>query len=110
LKISPLPACRAYPASKPAGKLRWLNLSKHEAPEPVLATISQEHRFHHRVFLAPPWPEIYITDPGRCHGFDAAVAEYQRLLEAYPSLGYEVTILPTIGVSERADFVLNRLP
>ena len=78
--------------------------------EPALATISQEHRFHHRVFLAPPWPEIYVTDPERRHGFDAAVAEYQRLLEVYPSLGYEVTILPKIGVSERADFVLNRLP
>ena len=78
--------------------------------EPALATISQEHRFHNRVFLAPPWPEIYVTDPERRHGFDAAVAEYQRLLEVYPSLGYEVTILPKIGVSERADFVLKRLP
>jgi predicted ATPase len=53
--------------------------------EPALATISQEHRFHHRVFLAPPWPEIYVTDPERRHGFDAAVAEYRRLLEVYPS-------------------------
>jgi hypothetical protein len=46
----------------------------------------------------------------RLASFDAVVAEYQRLLEAYPLLGYEVTILPKIGVSERADFVLNRLP
>ena len=51
-----------------------------------------------------------VTDPERRHGFGAAVAEYQRLLEVYPSLGYEVTILPKIGVSERADFVLKRLP
>ena len=78
--------------------------------EPALATISQECRFHHQVFLAPPWPEIYVTDPERRHGFGAAVAEYQRLLEVYPSLGYELTILPKIGVSARADFVLNRLP
>jgi predicted ATPase len=77
--------------------------------EPVLATISQQHRFHDKVFLAPPWPETYVTDPERRHGFDAAVAEYQRLLEVYPSLGYEVTILPKIAVSERADFILNEL-
>jgi predicted ATPase len=82
---------------------------EHLTGEPVLATIAQEHRFHHRVFLAPPWPEIYVTDLERRHGFDAAVAEYQRLLDVYPALGYEVTILPRIGISERADFVLNRL-
>jgi predicted ATPase len=38
-----------------------------------------------------------------------ALAEYSRLLETYPSLGYEVLILPKVGVSERADFILNTL-
>jgi predicted ATPase len=37
------------------------------------------------------------------------VEEYRRLLDAYPSLGYDVAILPKIGVSERADFVLATL-
>lgn len=77
--------------------------------EPVLTTLGQAHRYHHRVFLAPPWPEIYATDPERRHGIDAAVAEYQRLLEVYPSLGYKVIILPKVSVSERADFVLTTL-
>jgi predicted ATPase len=61
------------------------------------------------VFLAPPWPEIYETDRERRHGLDLALAEYSRLLETYPSLGYEVLILPKVGVSERADFILNTL-
>lgn len=82
---------------------------QHLTGEPAFETISQKHRFHHRVFLAPPWPEIYVTDPERHHGFDTAVAEYQRLLEVYGSLGYEVMLLPKAGVSERADFVLSRL-
>jgi predicted ATPase len=34
--------------------------------EPVLATLGQSHRYHRRVFLTPPWPEIYSTDPERC--------------------------------------------
>jgi predicted ATPase len=34
--------------------------------EPVLATLGQSHRYHRRVFLTPPWPEIYSTDPARC--------------------------------------------
>jgi hypothetical protein len=33
----------------------------------------------------------------------------QRLLDVYPSLGYEVTILPKVTVPERADFVLHTL-
>jgi predicted ATPase len=73
------------------------------------AIVVREHRYHYRAFLAPPWPEIYVTDPERRHSLEAAVAEYRRLLDVYPSLGYEVTILPKVSVPERADFVLNTL-
>jgi predicted ATPase len=77
--------------------------------EPVLESLGQTHRYHQRVFLTPPWPEIYANDAERRHGLDAALAEYSRLLEAYASLRYEVIILPKVGVAERADFVLNML-
>ena len=36
-------------------------------------------RYHRRVFIAPPWPEIYVNDPERRHGFDDAVLEHDRL-------------------------------
>jgi predicted ATPase len=75
----------------------------------TLSVLGRSHRYHGRVFLAPPWPEIYVNDPERRHGLDAALAEYARLLEAYPSLGYDVFILLKVGVSERADFVLDAL-
>ena len=61
------------------------------------------------MFLTPPWPEIYRTDPERRHGLDMALTEYSRLLQTYSSLGYEVSILPKVGVEERADFVLRTL-
>ncbi|MBV8736930.1 MAG: AAA family ATPase [Alphaproteobacteria bacterium] len=82
---------------------------QHLTGEPVLMPLGREHRCHHRVFLAPPWPEIYVTDAERRHGLETAVAEYRRLLDVYPSLGYEVTILPKVSVRERADFVLKTL-
>jgi predicted ATPase len=75
--------------------------------EKVLAPLGQTYRYHQRVFLTPPWPEIYLTDPERRHGLDSAIAEYLRLLEIYPSLGYKVSILPKIGPAERADFLLK---
>src|SRR5271156_3941527 len=71
---------------------------QHLTGEAVPASLGQIHRYHRQVFLTPPWPEIYRSHPERRHGFDSAVAEYLRLLAIYPSLGYEVSILPKIGV------------
>ncbi|MGK9168866.1 AAA family ATPase [Inquilinus limosus] len=82
---------------------------QHMTGEPALETIARHHPCHWQVFLTPPWPEIYGTDPERRHGFDAAMAEYERLLAVYPALGYEVMVLPKTGVAERADFVLGLL-
>ena len=81
---------------------------EHLCGEPARTTIGV-HRFHPRVFLAPPWPDIYVSDDERRHAFDAAIAEYERLLEAYPALGYDVVTLPRVAVSVRADFILRSL-
>ncbi|WP_313526767.1 AAA family ATPase [Shinella sp.] len=77
--------------------------------EPVLATLAAQHRYNTKVFLTPPWPEIYAGDAERRHGLEAALAEYARLETGYPALGYETIILPKVPVAERADFVLARL-
>jgi predicted ATPase len=77
--------------------------------EPVLQTLGAQHRYHRRVFMAPPWPEIYAADTERRHNFEAARAEYARLEQAFPSLGYQVITLPKATVAARADFVLDVL-
>jgi predicted ATPase len=79
------------------------------AGESALTLLEQSQRYHHRVFLAPPWPEIHVIDRERRHGLDIAVAEYRHLLEVYAALGYEVAILPKVSVDERADFILQAL-
>jgi predicted ATPase len=88
---------------------RCINGGVLTAGPPVLETLGRIHRYHRCVFLTPPWPEIYVTDPERRHGFNDAVAEYLRLLEAYASLGYEVFILPKVGVTDRADLMMKTL-
>ncbi|WP_255702329.1 AAA family ATPase [Roseomonas cutis] len=77
--------------------------------DPALRSLCLTHRYHRRMFMAPPWPEIYVTDADRQHGFDAAVAEYDRLMRAFPALGYEVIPLPKTTTAQRADFVLASL-
>lgn len=81
---------------------------QHLTGEPVLNRI-RHHRYHRRAFFTPPWPEIYATDSERQHGLQDAILEYARLVSDYPSLGYEVVTLPKVGVSERADFILEAL-
>jgi predicted ATPase len=82
---------------------------QHLTGKPALATLVPAECYHPRVFLAPPWPEIYVADTERRHGLGVAIAEYQRLLSVYPSLGYRVTILPKTSAPERAEFVLHSL-
>jgi predicted ATPase len=77
--------------------------------ERMLGVFGAQHRYHRKVFLAPPWPEIYQGDRERRHGFEAGVAEFERLQQVYPALGYQVIVLPKVTVDERADLVLAEL-
>jgi predicted ATPase len=77
--------------------------------ERTLQVLGAQHRYHRKVFLAPPWPEIYQGDTDRRHGFEAGVAEFERLERVYPTLEYEVIMLPKVTVDKRADFVLAEL-
>lgn len=81
---------------------------EHVTGEPALRTYGGE-RYNPLVFMAPPWPEIYAGDDDRQHGLADAIAEYERLLRAFSSRGYTIELLPKIVVSDRADFILQRL-
>jgi predicted ATPase len=43
------------------------------------------------------------------HGFEAGLAEYKRLEQVFPALGYKVIRLPKVTVPERTDFVFAAL-
>ena len=66
---------------------------------------ARRYRYGRRVFLVPPWRELFAGDAERRHGFEAAVAEYEALMASYPAHGYEVVVVPRGSVRERADFL-----
>jgi predicted ATPase len=66
-------------------------------------------RYHRRVFVAPPWPEIFAADAERRHSFDEAKAQYSSLLRTYEGLGYSLVELPRIDVESRVEFIVGRL-
>jgi len=63
-------------------------------------------RYHHRVFVAPPWPEIFARDAERKQSFEEARATYEAMAETYSALGYQLVPLPLASVEERVQFVL----
>ncbi|MBO9622702.1 MAG: AAA family ATPase [Sphingomonas sp.] len=73
-------------------------------PAPVIDSIRYD-----RVFLAPPWPEIYVNDEDRRHSLDKALQDYGRVQQAYLNAEYAPIMLPRDTVSARADFVLSQL-
>lgn len=77
--------------------------------EPVLHPLCMAHRYFRRVFVTPPWPEIYVNDAERKHDLYEAVIEYNRLVQTFPNLGYEVVPLPKTTPAARADFLLASL-
>ncbi len=85
-----------------AGYLRLSNL-----PVPSHVTRAAEiFRYHRRVFVAPPWPEIFTQDIERKQSFEEAQATCAEMIETYSALGHEMILLPLASVEERVRFVL----
>lgn len=64
------------------------------------------YRYNKRVFIAPPWEEIYETDSERKQTFEEAIDTYYRLPAVYVQCRYELVELPKVSPEERADFIL----
>ncbi|MBD8007262.1 AAA family ATPase [Bacillus norwichensis] len=76
-----------------------------------LESAVKRYRYNKRVFILPPWKEIYKTDDERKQDFEEAVATYEVMFRTYEKLDYELIEVPKIGVKQRASFILkNVLP
>lgn len=67
-------------------------------------------RYNRRVFIAPPWPEIFSRDAERKQTLEEAERTYDAMAKIYPACGYELIELPRASVEERVRFVLEALP
>ncbi len=63
--------------------------------------------YNKKVFLAPPWEEIYCNDTERKQSFEEALEVYDNIFKIYSDFGYEIIELPKISVENRADFVIS---
>ena len=69
---------------------------------------SKKYRYD-RIFLLPPWEEIYTTDNERYESYELSVNIYEHLKIAYAELDYKIIEVPFGKVKARVDFILKQL-
>jgi predicted ATPase len=83
----------------------YLRLTGLPAPD-HLRRACDLYRYNRRVFIMPPWPEIFRQDGERKQDFDEAERTYRAMVETYSGCGYDLVEVPCAPVEERVDFVI----
>ena len=87
------------------GYLRQLSV-----PVPAhMQRAAERFRYNRRIFVAPPWREIFKQDSERRQCFDEAARTYEAMVETYSELGYELIGLPRASVAARREFVMDMI-
>jgi len=86
----------------------YCRLIKVDVPD-YLRNAARLYRYNKKVFILPPWKEIYRTDAERKQTWEEAIETYQNILDSYLELGYQPVEVPSLPIQERADFVLKHI-
>lgn len=86
----------------------YLRLCRLPVPATALRA-AEQRRYSNRVFIAPPWPEIFKRDAERKQTFAEAKSTFHAMVDAYSGLGYRLVMLPLASVAERANFICEQI-
>lgn len=86
----------------------YLRLCRLPVPAVVLRA-AELRRYASRVFIAPPWPAIFVQDAERKQTLEEAEATFHAMVDTYSGLGYELVKLPLASIADRAAFVRERI-
>ena len=68
----------------------------------------REHTYS-KIFILPPWEEIYISDAERYENFEQAKLIYNHLTETYQNYGYKLIEVPKDTMNNRILFILDEI-
>lgn len=68
----------------------------------------REHKYS-KIFILPPWKEIYQSDDARYETYEQAELLYRHLAETYANYGYELIAVPKDTVAARVEFILETI-
>jgi predicted ATPase len=86
----------------------YLRLSGQPVPEHMQEAVDT-FRYNRRVFIAPPWREIFRPDLEREQTFDEAVRTYEAMVATYSEQGYDLVEIPRVSIEERVRFIRNNI-
>jgi predicted ATPase len=72
-----------------------------------LDTLANSCRYNQRVFVFPPWEDIYRTDEERKQNWDEVLQSYDAMSQMYERYGYRLIEVPAGTPEARADFILQ---
>lgn len=67
------------------------------------------HRYNQKVFLFPPWKEIYTTDAERKQSFAEAFETYHTIKATYLEYNYDLIEVPLLSVAKRVSFIISSI-
>ena len=77
-------------------------------PWPEFIEAVRNRRYNARVFVFPPWREIYETDAERRQDWPEAERTFGKIVTAFIEMGYEPVVVPKGDIAARAEFVISR--
>ncbi|OCB77933.1 AAA family ATPase [Flavobacterium crassostreae] len=87
--------------------LAYLNYIGTDYPK-EFDSLCKEFRYS-KVFILPPWPEIYVQDQARYENFQQALQIQEHLITTYQTYGYQLLEVPKDTVDNRILFILDRI-
>ena len=70
--------------------------------------IGQSH-IYDKVFILPPWQEIFANDQERIENFDETEAIHNELIRTYTAYGMPPIVVPKLSVEKRVSFLNDHL-
>ena len=70
--------------------------------------ICKQHVYS-KIFILPPWEEIYISDEARYENYEQAQLIQNHLIETYQGYGYDLIEVPKDTVDKRILFILDKI-
>ncbi len=70
--------------------------------------IARQYPYNKKVFLLPPWKEIYQTDSERKQIWQEAVFTYKKMKETYLKYDYHIIEVPVCSIEERIELIISQ--
>lgn len=71
--------------------------------------IPNKYRYFNKVFMAPPWEDIYQKDNERKEDFTTSMTIHELMKKTYKDYGYQVFELPKTNINERVRIILSEI-